>query len=290
MLADTSTDTDRWQALRSSVRTILVHAQPQSAAEPRLAVAASLARQIGATLFGFAAECVREVGFGDPAGIVTDEWMAELERRIDLDLSAAEQAFRRAAYDLKTEWMAIRGMPAQELAKAARGAELIVAGGSAPDDDDSFRWCDPAELVVLSGRPVLVAPPTGGRLAAEAVVVAWKDTREARRAIGDALPFLKGAQEVVVLEVCDSLDFGNAQARTFGVVEGLKRHGVEARAKVAIAPPDQVAQQLGATAGEIGADLIVAGGYGHSRLGEWIFGGVTRDLLTRPDRFLLLSH
>ena len=105
-----------------------------------------------------------------------------------------------------------------------------------------------------------------------------------------SLPFLKAAKDVVVLEVCDEGDFGDAELHTFTVVEHLRRHGVDARAKAAIAPADCVCHEIGVTARAIGADLVVAGGYGHARLGEWVFGGVTRDLLQAPERFVLLSH
>jgi nucleotide-binding universal stress UspA family protein len=144
--------------------------------------------------------------------------------------------------------------------------------------------------MLQSGRPVLVAPPAGGRLALEAVVVAWKDTREARRAISDALPLLRSAGEVVVMEVCGSDEAGDAGVHVASVVKGLARHGVKARAKVQTAPPERVATELNIEAQAIGADLIVAGGYGHTRIGEWVFGGVTFDLLNYPERFVLLSH
>jgi nucleotide-binding universal stress UspA family protein len=186
--------------------------------------------------------------------------------------------------------MALEEIPVTAVAKLSRSADLIVAGGSPYKGQDRHRWCDPAELILLSGRPVLLAPPSGGTLAAEAVIVAWRDTREARRALADALPFMQGAREVVVMEVCAEDQFGDAESRTFAVVQGLKRHGVEARAKVVIGSPDQIAAELDIAAGVAGADLIVAGGYGHSRLGEWVFGGVTRDLLQGPERFLLMSH
>ncbi|MEO8114766.1 MAG: universal stress protein, partial [Phenylobacterium sp.] len=68
------------------------------------------------------------------------------------------------------------------------------------------------------------------------------------------------------------------------------RHGVAARAKVLMASQERAAAELNIAAQEIGADLIVAGAYGHSRLGEWVFGGVTRELLRGGERFLLLSH
>ena len=187
--------------------------------------------------------------------------------------------------------MALQSAPAATVAQISRGADLIVAGGSHRSDDHfNGVWCDPGILVLLSGRPVLVVPPNGGRLSAESVIVAWKDAREARRALADAIPFLRCARDVVVLEVCAEAEYGDAEARTFGVVEGLRRHAVPARAHCVIATPERAAAEIQLGATNAGADLIVAGGYGHARLGEWIFGGVTNDLLSDPQRFLLLSH
>lgn len=174
------------------------------------------------------------------------------------------------------------------MARLSRGVDLIVAGG-APLDRPS-RSADTAELVMRCGRPVLVAPPWGGKLRAEVVVVAWKDTRESRGAVADALPFLKAAEAVSVIEVCDYDADAEAELHTFEAVRYLRRHGVTAHAKAIIAPPERVATELNIVAQAIDADLIVAGAYGHTRLGEWLFGGVTRSLIHEPERFALLSH
>jgi nucleotide-binding universal stress UspA family protein len=121
--------------------------------------------------------------------------------------------------------------------------------------------------------------------------VAWKETRESRRALGDALPLMAAADEVVVVELCAPDEaIGDAEFHVNEVALGLKRHGVNARGKAITAPDAEVAARLNAEAKAIGADLIVAGCYGHSRMNEWFFGGVTRDLLSNPQRFLLLSH
>jgi nucleotide-binding universal stress UspA family protein len=92
------------------------------------------------------------------------------------------------------------------------------------------------------------------------------------------------------MEVCSHAAAVAAEVHTTTVVEGLKRHGVAAWPKVVVASPERVAVELNIVAQAIDADLIVAGGYGHSRLGEWVFGGVTYDLLHSPERFVLLSH
>jgi nucleotide-binding universal stress UspA family protein len=145
-------------------------------------------------------------------------------------------------------------------------------------------------VVMTAGRPVLLVPQGASRLRGSAVVVAWKDTREARRAIADAMPFLKAAEDVIVQAVCEDDAVEAAVFQTDDVVTNLKRHGVRARSNVTTAPTTSVALELCKVADAAMADLIVAGAYGHSRLREWAFGGVTDSFLHRPSCFVLLSH
>jgi nucleotide-binding universal stress UspA family protein len=167
---------------------------------------------------------------------------------------------------------------------------LIVAGGAGPGGADRYRACDTGELVLTSGRPVLVTPASGALLDGRGVLIAWKDTRESRRALGDALPLLKLAERVRLVEVCDEDEAQDVQARLDSIARSLARHGVEVQATPLAGRRAQVAGKLEAVANEMDADLIVFGGYGHSRMGEWVFGGVTRDLLHGSGRFLLMSH
>ena len=120
-------------------------------------------------------------------------------------------------------------------------------------------------------------------------VVGWKDTRETRRAAFDALPLLKKAAHVAVVEIAAEEELAAAGTHLDDVVGWLKRHGVVVVSLAAPSTGDD-ATQLNAIAEEHGADVIVAGAYGHSRLREWVLGGVTRDLLLRADRCSLVSH
>jgi nucleotide-binding universal stress UspA family protein len=274
----------------SAIRSILVHVEPGAEARPRLETAVALANKLDAMLIGVGAEMLQTQGIAEAHGFADSNWLSDLQKLVEENLSNAEAAFRAKTAGLKTAWLALQELPAPALARVSRSADLILAGGAPQRFVDAYRMAQTAELVLQSGRPVLVAPPDGGKFRGEAVVVAWKDTREARRAIADALPFLQMAKDVVVQEICSKEQVANAEVHTFAVVEHLKRHGVAARAKVTIAPGARATVELNITADSIGADLIVAGGYGHSRLGEWAFGGVTRSLLETPERFVLLSH
>jgi nucleotide-binding universal stress UspA family protein len=277
------------QAAQTAIRTIIVHVQAGESARPRLETAVELARSLDATLFGLAAEVVPPLAI-DPTGMLDRSWYEELYDQVRKDLALAREIFEAATKGLKTDFARFEDMPAQAMARASRAADLILAGGHPLVENDRYRHCDAAEVMLASGRPVLVAPPTGGVLKGQAVVVGWKDSRESRRALADALPFLTRAETALVVEVCSKDEAADAERRTQSVLAGLKRHDVKAHARVVVAAPERVAAELNLAAEGIGADLISAGGYGHSRLGEWVFGGVTRDLLRRPERFVLLSH
>ena len=269
-------------------KAILVHVEPGAAASVRLAAAAALARKCDALLIGVGAESVDPAIFAYEGGDAGE--LGVLREEIQADLKAAADSFANLAGAVRKQWIALEERPAACLARLSRAADVIIAGGEVESAHDAYRVADAAELALLSGRPVLVVPPHGGELKAHSIVVAWKDTREARRALADALPLLVAAEEVMVIEVCADEAVADAERHTQEVMRGLQRHGVRAGARVVSARDDQVAEMLSAEARTLGADLIVSGCYGRSRLGEWLFGGVTRALLHAPDRFLLISH
>lgn len=273
---------------QTTLKSILVHVEAMPEASPRLHAAVDLARMFDATLLGIGVEMLQT--YSDPYGMLGGEWILQLQSLVDEDLERAEATFRAKTAGLKADWTSVEAFPAQALSRHARAADLIVAGGAPLGREGAYRAATPAELVMLSGRPVFVAPPNAAKFHGRGVVVAWKDTREARRALADSLPFLLAAEEVAVVECCDRDRVADARVNTADVVRHLRRHGVEAFGKAISTSPERVSTELNIAAQDIGADLIVAGGYGHTRLGEWAFGGVTYDLLHSPERFVLLSH
>jgi nucleotide-binding universal stress UspA family protein len=153
---------------------------------------------------------------------------------------------------------------------------------------DPFRCLDPSDLVMYAGRPIFVVPPEAEYLKLNNALVAWKDTREARRAVADALPLLRKVKEVNVVEVIeDDSKRSAAQARVEDVAAWLVRHSISASGSVLHAV-DEAAQID--KIWQFGADFVVAGAYGHARLREWVFGGFTRNLLTRSRHCSFLTH
>lgn len=269
---------------------ILVHVTAAKTGAPQLALARAMAERFDATLIGVGAEMVPPLVPDSGYYSFQGDWFTIMRGDIENNLKAAKAAFDAASAGLAKPalWEAGIQYPTGAVARASRAADLIIADARGATSD-VYRQVDPAELAITSGRPVLVAPRRGEPLEGRRVVLAWKDTREARRALSDALPFFKKAEQVLVVEVCEEGEAEDSGIRTRDVAEALARHGVKAEAKVAVHKHPS-GHEILRQASVFGADLIVAGAYGHSRVGEWVFGGVTRDLLVQDDIHILLSH
>ena len=272
-----------------SYSTIMVLVDPDHPDEARLQIAADLAERFDSRLIGVAAGDIQPMYFAE--GATAEEFLEKDRAALQRQIADAEQTFRRLfkGSTRPIEWRGKLALPADHAAREARAADLIIAG-SHRGRIDPLRQVDPGELVLRAGRPVLVVPPQTTRMSLKTMVVAWKDTREARRAIGDALPLLHKADEVVVVEIVeDRSDRDAAKSRIEDVAAWLVRRGI-ATASIATKQLIGVPAQLDIIAQDEGADIIVAGAYGHTRFTEWVFGGVTRDLLKAGKRCALLSH
>jgi nucleotide-binding universal stress UspA family protein len=140
-----------------------------------------------------------------------------------------------------------------------------------------------------SGRPVLIIPPGCETFAAKRVLIAWDGSASAARAVGDALPFLLEADEVEILSISGEKDLSTTIAGA-DLAPHLARHGIAVTVRnVALTQPD-VASEIRQAATTFGADLIVCGAYKHSRLREWLLGGVTQSLLKDCTLPTLMSH
>ena len=260
--------------------------------EARLEVAAQLAERFGARVIGVAAAEFSPPPYfteGGPAQKLIDQgWTAVKNRLKDL-----ESEFRAAMQNrsLEVEWRSVEDFPTRFIARQARACDILVVGEAASGGlADPFVQVDLSDLVMQVGRPLLVVPETCNWLDLRSVLVAWKDTAEARRAVLDALPLLRTSSEVTIAEVIeDEADRAAALLRVDDVAAWLSRHGVQASQQV----PGQcgnAASQLERVASDVGAGVVIAGAYGHSRLSEWILGGVTRRLVNPSSRCSLLSH
>jgi nucleotide-binding universal stress UspA family protein len=268
--------------------TLLVHLDGARPNTTILDVAATLAKRYDAKVIGVAACQPVQVGACDG---YMDGALAVAMRDIVTDELAHAKTEFHAHLALRPHILEWRSIPtldvvAHTIAKLARCADLIITSvGPVPGDPTTH--ADTGDLILRAGRPVLVVPEANVTSDFRNVVVAWSDTRECRRAIVDALPILHGADRVTLLQA--SYDPAASREGIHDIAGWLGRHSINVdriNARTKGSPTDT----LEAIANDVEADLVVAGAYGHSRIREWAFGGVTRDLLLHERRCTLLSH
>jgi nucleotide-binding universal stress UspA family protein len=271
-----------------SFATVMVHVDLAEPRDERVRLAAGLSSRFHSTLIGVAAwEPRPPLIYG---GVMGDTEPTEIPvQGISDRLAEAAEHFRMVVGpDQPTEWRAGIDSPTEFLVREARAADLVVVGRNRVPGH--LRTVDPGAIILRAGRPVLVVPTDVDSLKAERVVVGWTDTREARRALRDSLPLIRESLSVVIIEIVDFGGEKQAQTHIDDVARYLARHHIAVTVRTTAYSAGSVQAELIRVAEEINGDLIVAGGYGHSRLGEWIFGGVTQGLLATSPVCCLLSH
>ena len=211
----------------------------------------------------------------------TRKWAAEVHAQFETSVA-------KAGLSDRSEWIQRDGAPTEQTALLGRYADLIVAGQDDPDAE-AFGRVDIAELVLSSGRPVLVVPyafRSGG--AGRHVLVAWNGSREAARAVSDAMPILEAAERVSVLAVDPGNELGDIPAAD--IARHLARHGIKVESahmqSQSLEPSDVLLNRVA----DLSADMIVMGAYGHSQLRELVLGGVTRDVLRQMTVPVVMAH
>ncbi len=268
---------------------MMVHVAVDAASDARIRLAAALADRWSSILIGVSA-CMLPSYPAEGAYFVTPEFVEEERRAMAASLKRAEEGFRAiAGAGRAVEWRSEIDLPDDYFVEQARAADLVIVGRD-PSPGGVTRTIDPGAVLLKAGRPVLVVPPGVDRLKAERVVIGWKDGREGRRALRDSLPLLEGAKAVAIVEVCEKGMMARGRKNVDDVARYLARHQIAVGSAATVDAATSVENELIRVANSEGADLIVAGAYGHSRLGEWIFGGVTRELLVASPICCLLAN
>ena len=271
-----------------SLATIMVHVDLARDCEQRIQLALALADRFQAILIGVAGLTLRPA-FAAGGVVVYHELTEDDCRTASARLDDIGRRFRLKGQHLKqVEWRTALELPYELVSREARAADLIIVGAR-HTGGNLHDLVDPGVILLRAGRPVLVVPAVVASPQLNRVVVAWKDTRECRRAVRDALPFLQSTNEVLLVGI-DEGQPETAKSHLSDVAAYLRRHGVAAVREVWRQAHGSVAAELLNLVRSENTDLIVAGGYGHSRLGEWIFGGVTHELLASSPVCCLLSH
>ena len=256
-----------------------------------LAVAGDIAERFGARVIGIAASDVKPpLYFAD--GGYAQKFLDDEATAVRRKLSELEAEFRNSIEKRakSVEWRSVQTLPTPYVLQQARAADILVIGARNEAIVDPCAAADPSDLVMQAGRPIIVVPPTVQWLDFRSVLVAWKDVKEARRAVFDALPILARARDVTIVEIAEQgTSRANALSHVKDVASWLDGHGIIASTFV---PESEagVPEQLDRFAAEVGAGAVIAGAYGHSRLREWILSGVTRHLATGSQRCAFLSR
>lgn len=272
---------------------ILVHIDDAKVSATRLEAAVNLAEQFGAHLTGVYVN----PGLALPALIdapISPELLQGLEDEHRGRCEEAEKQFRErlARSDIVSEWRLVQGELVSCLSSHARYTDLVVLGQEGGEDQKVVIGGLPDSIVLTCGRPTLVVPYIGvGDSLGRHAMVAWNGSREAVRAVNDALPLLRRAEKVEVLSINPERgEESDADIPGADVCLHLARHGVTAEAQQLIASDVDVGNMLLSRAADHGADLIVMGAYGHARWREIVLGGATKQLLKEMTVPVLMSH
>ena len=268
-----------------SYKSILVHVETGARAEHRVALAAGLAERFAARLIGLTA--VLPPTWGGVAGL--PQLIADIEKSNEAYIGACRAIFQAATAGRPedAEFRYHIGAARQALAEESVFSDLVVVGETGNDSpEESLLSADDA--LFAASAPVLVVPHDfEGAFDPATVFIAWKATREAARALRDALPFLHAARKILV-GVVASADT-ESDERLDDIAQYLGRHGLQAEIRE-LPAHGSVGRTIIDQAGAAGAGLIVAGGYGHAPLREWLMGGVTQALLHDCPIPSLMSH
>jgi nucleotide-binding universal stress UspA family protein len=280
--------------MKDSLMQLLVHVDATARALQRLQVARQLGRQHGAAIAALYAVTPSfvELPFAPEVGPGVAAALREID---DEQQDRARAAFGQwqASSDVRASWAELRDDPVMAaFAQQALYADLLVLGQHQPSDASSVHV--PADFVetvmAISGKPALIlpyaaVPPVVG----ETVVIAWKPTREAARAVAAAMPLLQGARRVHVLSWAAEEEAAVSGAR-LDLSGYLKLRGVEAIWHRQGEEPGELGELLLSRAFDLEADLLVMGCYGHSRAREWLLGGTSRVVLQSMTLPVLMAH
>jgi nucleotide-binding universal stress UspA family protein len=291
-----------------ALKDLLVCIDPTTAGDARLKLAFNLARANNAHLASAYPLPEAPIAHGGPIGFggvpgmtgIAEEPVspgsavsevfheAELADRVE---HRFKEELRRAGID--GEWHVVPDGDSAALIELAKSVDLTIMGQRSPSSHSGgaarFR---PENIVIAAGRPVLVVPYAGNfETVGKRILIGWDGTREANRALNDALPLLADAEVVTVMFVgSNERDLEQHRPALERITGHLRRHGINATAEGTLRGSLAISDILLSRAADLAADLIVTGGYHHSQLREALIGGVSRELLGHMTVPVLMSH
>lgn len=269
------------------IKTILVPIGHDAGAAKRVEFAAELANKYDAH--------IKALHVLTPAGDMfkytpVEAYTAEAFDQYEKDLKLEAEKYREMyekqlkSAGVRYDWCQQQGNMLDYLNLHSRTADLTVLTQKGDTMDDIMSVMN--DFIIEGGLPSIIIPEAGASVDYKNILVAWDGGQQCARAVDDAIPILKNADKVTVLTIDE--DKKN-QIPEADICVKLARHGVNAEA-LTINEADSIGKCILKTADNVNADLIVAGAWGHRRLRELIFGGVTKSLLSNQKHSIYLSH
>lgn len=272
------------------LKDILVYVDGSAQAAGTVAAACSLALRHDAHLIGLAVNYQPEIP-GFTSMEIPSSAMEILKQRrqeaLDKERKTFEDAVNASGLTGRSGWSVASGRPLEALSQRSRYADLTVISQNGPKGEGGGEELVD-DLIMVSGRPVLAIPYIGAPAQiGRKILVAWNASRESARALSDAMPLLEAADKIEIFAV-EPRGIGDLPGAD--IAEHLARHGLNVTALKTVGLDIDVGDVLLNQVADSGADLIVMGAYGHSRMRELVLGGATRHILGHMTVPVLLSH
>ncbi|MBX2869525.1 MAG: universal stress protein [Acidiferrobacterales bacterium] len=271
-------------------KTILVHMDSKVNPEPLLKAACSIVDDPHLHITGVFVKPPILTGLYAESGITAK--MIELqEDETKRRENEARLLFEKTvdSYGLRSDWHSLDGYVDEAICQISKYADLVVIGQNGSLESPNSSHGVESNIVMSSARPVLIVPYIGfTRKPGSKILVAWDESSEATRAVNDALPLLQSANHVEVLAVVDKS--ANDEVPTADICLYLARHRVKAEASKVVADGMKTSDIILNRATDRGADLLIMGAYGHSRIRELVLGGATHNMMQNMTLPVLMSH
>jgi len=286
-----------------ALKDLLVYVDQTEAAFVRLRLAADLAHRHSSRLTAlYVKEFNRaqiEAQNTEELGLASAAQSCRLNQRIENSIEETAERLRSALENsglergIEIEWRCLEGIASVVVPQHARYAGLCILGQDLPAYVNSAGYSFSEQLLFITGRPVLFVPALGSfETLGRHILVAWNSSRASARSINDALPIIERAERTTVVTVNpkEFIDRHGALPPD-RMVAHLRRHNAKVDSiRLVDVRAGSIADALQAEAHKVGADMIVAGAFGHPKLWEKLLGGVTRDLLAGMSLPLMMSH
>ena len=274
-----------------TISDVVVHIDSSTASRPRLELALRMAREYSANLTGlyviptYDIPVYAEVSVGPE---ILEQGTQALREKARAVRSSLEDFIAKSGVAM--QWHVVEGDLVRTLVEHARVTDLTIVGQGHVEDDEDVSTGLADRVVLESGAPVLVVPHAGwGGSLAKRVLIAWNGGRESARAVRDAIPLIKDAESAEILSIRPKAE-STSESPGAEIAAHLARHGIDADTYTTTGKDKDAGAVLLERVKDTDRDLVVMGGYGHSRFRETILGGATRKVLREAAIPVFMSH